>query len=78
MQIAREANMLIGDITEEPHSYCMNTVGHYSVDIEDTTMVDSLLGNVQQIETKEVKASSSEDVANEDVSDAFTSIFNFT
>lgn len=76
MQIAREANMLIGDITEEPHSYCMNTVGHYSVDIEDTTMVDSLLGNVQQIETKEVKASSSEDVANEDVSDADTNVEN--
>lgn len=54
MQIAREANLLIGNVTEEPHSYCMNNVGHYSVELANSNEVDSLLGNVQKIETKEV------------------------
>lgn len=30
--IARDANLLIGNITEEPHVYCMNNMGYYTID----------------------------------------------
>lgn len=40
MQIAREANELIGGISLEPHLYCMNTVGFYKVSaVEDSVDV---------------------------------------
>ena len=61
MQIAREANQLIGATTEEPHSYCMNNVGHYSVELTEEQDVNNLLGNVKSIETKEVTREVSSD-----------------
>lgn len=58
MQIAREANQLIGATNEEPHSYCMNNVGHYSVELTEGQDTNNLLGSVKSIETKEVPTSS--------------------
>lgn len=68
MQIAREANQLIGATDEEPHSYCMNNVGQYSVELSEGQDANSLLGNVKSIETKEVPTSSisENDIANYD------------
>lgn len=47
MYVAREANKLLGNVTEEPHSYCMNNVGYYDIELSDNTEV---LGDIKSIE----------------------------